>query len=312
MRVLLVHSGNAVEGDSEKYTFVKEQGEALAQQGVEIDYYAIMGKGWFGYLNNYRKLLKKIKLFHPDIVHAHYGLSGALCVLQRKAPVVITCHNGETLTIKGNFITSLAIKRAKFTICVAQHIYDKLFLKPRKYIIQPCGVDLKNLHVVPKREAQKEINLSSDNINILFGGAFSNTRKNVALAKKALDVLGREDIKLIEMKGYTRQQVTLLYCGCDMLLLPTRSEGSPQVLKEAMACNCPIVATDVADIAYLLHGVENSYVTSFDPEDVAEKINKVIASGERSNGFSRIIELRLDNANVARTIIDIYNSVIYG
>ena len=95
-----------------------------------------------------------------------------------------------------------------------------------------------------------------------------------------------------------------------MLLLPTKSEGSPQVLKEAMACNCPIVATDVADIAYLLKGVTNSYVTTFDPSDVADKIQRVIECGERTNGRERINELKLDNPQVCETILGIYKEVL--
>ena len=95
-----------------------------------------------------------------------------------------------------------------------------------------------------------------------------------------------------------------------MLLLPTKSEGSPQVLKEAMAYNCPVVATDVADIAYLLDGVSNSYVTSFDPQDVAEKISRVLECGQRTNGRERIEKLKLENSQVAKTIYSIYKQVL--
>lgn len=308
MKILLVHSGNAVAGNSEKYTFVREQGEALRALGVEIEYFAVVGKGAKGYLSNYKRLRAAIKAFQPDLIHAHFGLCGALCVLQSKVPVVITCHNGETLTKYGNIITSLAIQRAKHTICVAQHIYDKLYLKPKRYTIQPCGIEV--IDLVDKATAQEAMNLPTDKINILFGGAFANLRKNVALANEALAILNRNDINLIEMRGYNREQVTMLYNGCDMLLLPTKSEGSPQVLKEAMAYNCPIVATDVADIAYLLDGVSNSYVTTFDPKDVADKIAKVIANPARTNGRERIEKLKLENSQVAKTIKAIYDTVL--
>lgn len=308
MKVLLVHSGNAVNGDSERYTFVREQGESLRALGIEIEYFAVVGKGSKGYLSNYRRLQMAIKEFQPNLIHAHFGLCGALCVIQSKVPVVITCHNGETLSWYGNIITSLAIQRAAHTICVAQHIYDKLYLKPNKYTIKPCGIEITD--IMDKIIAQQKVNLPKDKINILFGGSFNNLRKNVALANAALDFLNRDDINLIEMKGFTREQVTLLYNACDMLLLPTKSEGSPQVLKEAMAYNCPIVATDVADIAYLLDGVSNSYVTTFEPSDVADKIQKVIALGERTNGRERIMQLRLTNNEVAKTIKTIYESIL--
>ncbi|MBQ5388619.1 MAG: glycosyltransferase family 4 protein [Paludibacteraceae bacterium] len=308
MKVLLVHSGNAVAGNSEKYTFVREQGESLRVLGVDIGYFSVVGKGVIGYLSNYRRLQMVIKEFQPDLIHAHFGLCGALCVMQSKVPIVITCHNGETLSWYGNIITSLAIQRAAHTICVAQHIYDKLYLKPKSYTIKPCGIEMTDM--IDKTAAQHVMNLPKDKINILFGGAFSNLRKNVALANAALNILNRDDINLIEMKGFTREQVTLLYNACDMLLLPTKSEGSPQVLKEAMAYNCPIVATDVADIAYLLDGVSNSYVTTFDPADVADKIQKVIASGERTNGRERILHLQLTNKEVAKTIKTIYENIL--
>ena len=308
MKVLIVHSGNAVGGDSNKYTFVREQGENLRALGVDIEYFAIVGKGAIGYLHNYKRLKEVIKNYQPDLIHAHFGLCGALCVLQSKVPVVITCHNGETLSKSANIISSLAVKCAKHTICVAQHIYDKLYLKPRHYTIQPCGIEVTD--VVDKHIAKQKMGLPNDKYNILFGGSFTNLRKNVALANAALEILHRDDINLIEMKGFTREQVTLLYNACDMLLLPTKSEGSPQVLKEAMAYNCPVVATDVADIAYLLDGVSNSYVTSFDPQDVAEKIARVIKCGQRTNGRERIEKLKLENSQVAKTIYSIYQQVL--
>ena len=336
MRVLLVHSGNAVAGLSSTYTFVHEQGEALRALGVEVDYYAVVGKGAVGYLRNIRPLRRKIQDFNPDIIHAHYGLSGMVAVLSTRRPVVITCHNGETHTRRGNFFSSIALRFARHTIYVAQHIYDQLYFHPRRYTILPCGIDLENLAIVPKAKAQAEMHLPKDKINILFGGAFINARKNEPLARQAIALLEGEQskvesgkskdentpkhstlhlqpstINLIEMKGYDRHQVAMLMCGCDMLLLPSKSEGSPQVVKEAMACNCPVVATDVADIAHLLHGVKNSYVTSFDPADVADKMARVIRSGERSDGLYRIQALRLSNPEVAETIYHIYCDILH-
>lgn len=316
MRVLLVHSGNGVAGLSSTYTFVHEQGEALRARGIEIEYYAVVGKGVWGYLRNVRPLRKKIKACRPDIVHAHFGLSGLLATLSTRLPVVITCHNGETLTSRGNFFSSLGLLFARHTICVAQHIYDKLYVHPKNYTILPCGIDLENLPIVPKAKAQEEMGLPKDKINILFGGAFANERKNEPLAREAIALLTSnpltsKPINLIEMRGYNRHQVAMLLCGCDMLLLPTKSEGSPQVVKEAMACNCPVVATDVADVAHLLHGVKNSYATTFDPADIADKIQRVIDSGERSDGLYRIQALRLSNPEVAETIHNLYCQILH-
>lgn len=308
MNVLLVHSGNAVT-NSHDYTFVNEQGEALRKIGVDVYYYAIRGKGAKGYLSSFSGLKKSIKTNKIDLVHAHYGLCGALAVLQRTVPVVITFHNGETLTLRGKLISSAAAWLSKYNIFVAQHIHDKLFKVPKEFSIIPCGIDLKLLPLVNKEEAIKTMGLRTDVPNILFGGSFSNARKNYPLAKEALALLPYE-VNLIEMKGFSRAEVDQLLCGCDMFLMPTKSEGSPQVVKEALACNCPIVATGVADIPELLSGVSQCYTTGFDASEIADRIDTIFKSGQRSNGREKVISMNLDNPLVAKRIKMIYEKVL--
>ncbi len=308
MNVLLVHSGNAV-NSSQEYTFVKEQGDALEKIGIHVSYFAVKGKGAKGYLSSLSKLKQVVKERHIDLIHAHYGFCGALCILQHAVPVVITFHNGETLSAKGKIISSIAARFSAYNIFVAQHIHDKLFSIPKGYAILPCGVDIDRLSLLEKQEAAKEMSLPDDRPNILFGGSFSNDRKNYPLAKEAISLLPYP-VNLIEMKGYDREQVNKLLCGCDLFLLPTKSEGSPQVIKEALACNCPIVATGVADIPQLLSGVKNSYTTDFDATEIATRIDQILKNGERTNGRKRIIELQLDNSQVAKNLIVIYDTVI--
>ena len=308
MKVLLVHSGNAV-AQSSDYTFVREQGEALRGLGLDVFYFAIKGKGVKGYISSLSGLKESIRDNHIDLVHAHYGFCGALAVLQRKVPVIITFHNGETLSFKGKLISSAAAWLSKYNIFVAQHIHDKLFKVPKEYSIIPCGIDLKLLPLVSKEEAVKAMGLRTDVPNILFGGSFSNARKNYPLAKEALALLPYE-VNLIEMKGFSRAEVDQLLCGCDLFLMPTKSEGSPQVVKEALACNCPIVATGVADIPELLSGVSNCYTTGFDASEIAGRIDTIIKSGQRSNGREKVISMNLDNPLVAKRIKMIYEKVL--
>lgn len=308
MNVLLVHSGNAVSA-SHNYTFVKEQGDALTNLGVHIFYFAVKGKGAKGYLSSLSRLRQEIKANKIDLIHAHYGFCGALSVLQWGVPVVITFHNGETLTTKGKIVSSLAARFSAYNIFVAQHIHDKLLSIPEGYSILPCGIDMKQLPLLEKQTAIREMGLPEDRPNILFGGSFTNDRKNYPLAKKAIELLPFP-VNLIEMKGFNRSEVNKLLCGCDLFLLPTKSEGSPQVVKEALACNCPIVATGVADIPQLLEGVRNSYTTGFDAQEIASRIEMILQDGERSDGRRRISELRLDNPQVAESLLAIYHSVL--
>ena len=282
--------------------FITEQGEDIAKLGVDVAYFTIKGS----YIKNIFILKQKIKEFKPNIIHAHYGLSGAIAVFQRKVPVVVTFHNGETLTKMGNFISSFASLFAKYRIYVAQHIYDLCYFKRKKnYTILPCGVDA-NGKVFDKNAAREEFGLNRDKKYIMFGGAFSNLRKNYPLLKQAIDLLNRNNIEVIEMSGLNREQITKLMCACDLFALPTKSEGSPQALKEAMICGCPIVATDVADIKHLLGNLEGHYICSFNPEDVADKVQKALNFTNRTKGRERIIELGLTSEMVAEKIVEIY------
>ncbi|MEI8273668.1 MAG: glycosyltransferase family 4 protein [Paludibacter sp.] len=305
MKVLIVCSANS----GRIMPFITEQGNKLVEFGCEVDYFTISSKGVGGYLSHLGKLKEQLRTQKYDLIHAHFGLSGALAVLQCNVPVVITFHNGETLTWKGNLISSLASLLSAYNIYVAEHIYKLTFFKrPQKSLVLPCGINIAEMQLIPQDKARREMNLPEGKINIVFGGVFANLRKNVALAQAAITCTGRTDINLIELKGYTRNEVNALLCAADLMLLPTKSEGSPQIVKEAMACNCPIVATDVADIQVLMNNTEGTFITSFKPVDVADKIQQAIAFGKRTNGREFIH--KYDNAVIVGEILELYKKVV--
>ena len=218
--------------------FVTEQGEAIRAAGCEVDYFLVQGN----YVKAVGALKKRIRELQPDIVHAHYGLSAITAELQGLVPVVTTFHNGETLNPVVNFVSSLMSLRAKHVIYVAQHIRDLSYFKARNYSIIPCGVNTDECVVMDKAKARKQLNWDAKKKYILFGGAFDNLRKNYKLLAEAVECLkneGMNDIECIEMKGLSRKDCVLRMNACDLFALPSHSEGSPQALKEAMACNCP-------------------------------------------------------------------------
>lgn len=303
--------------------FVYEQGDSLRALGNEVDYFLVDGKGLLSYFTQRKSLMRKITEFEPDVIHAHFGLSGITAILQHKVPVVITFHNGETLNWYVNLLCSIFSQRAKHVIYVAQHIYDLVYWKHKQYTILPCGVNMEECKVTPYAEARKQLGWSEDKKYILFGGAFENLRKNYPLLKQAIELTGRKDIEVIEMRGLNRQECTLRMCACDCFALPTHSEGSPQALKEAMACNCPIVATDTADIAHLLGNLPGHYILRnprktkerWDADErsaseLAELLQQALKFKGRTDGRKRIEELGLSNEMVAKTIMEIYKKVV--
>lgn len=291
--------------------FVTEQGDAIAREGITVDYFIIKGNGLWAYFNNLSTLKQKIREFSPDVIHAHYGLSGITPMLQSRVPFVVTFHNGETLSKIVNLISSFVSLFAKHVIYVAQHIYNLSYFKRKNnFTVLPCGINLEDLTITDKALARQEMGLDADKKYILFGGAFNNLRKNYPLLKEAIGLLDRDDIEVLEMKGLTRSDITKLMCACDVFALPTKSEGSPQALKEAMACNCPIIATDVADIKHLLGSIDGHFLCSFQSDDVAKKLSQALAFIGRTKGRERLMQLGLNNEIVAKKIIHIYTKIL--
>lgn len=286
--------------------FIREQVDAIKNKGAEIQYFFIRGNGVGAYINSYRLFKKEIALFNPDIIHAHYGLSGFFANWQRAVPVVTTYHGGDINYDKTRPFSKMAAGLSKYNIYVARKLTTKARAK-KKFMIQPCGIDLGVFQPMEKQLAREKMKLEPDQTYILFSSAFNNPIKNVTLAKEAVDKAGK-NIRLIELKGYGREEVALLLNACDVALLTSFMEGSPQFIKEAMACNCPIVSTNVGSVEEIIDHTEGCYLTSFDIDDVSEKLKQAIAFGKRTNGHQKISHL--DNDIIAEKIISVYKSVL--
>jgi len=305
MKVLVVYSGNK----GRVSPFILDQIESLVGQGLEIDVYSIKGKGFLGYYGNLKFLKEKIASFQPDIVHAHYGLSGLLACFQRRVPVVVTLHGSDVSKLWVRLLSQLAIWLAKETIFVSNNFRRKFLV--RHFNVIPCGVDTSIFKPMNREYCREIMGLTSLNKIILFSSSFTNVVKNYPLALAAHNLLiNKDESVIIEMKGYDRDQVALLMNAANLCLMTSYSEGSPQFIKEAMACNSPIVSTNVGDVNWVFGDVDGCYISSFDAENVAKQIEKGLNYGVKINGRDRIIDLGLDSDKIAISIIAIYKKVL--
>ena len=123
--------------------------------------------------------------------------------------------------------------------------------------------------------------------------------------------MAKQPLIFQELRGFTRAEVTRWMCAANCLLMTSKTEGSPQVVKEAMACGCPIVSVDVGDVAERTSGVEGCYVVpTREPKDIAEALRKALAFGGRTNGHERIIEMGLSNEQVAKGLEEMYRTLV--
>ena len=319
MKILIVASYNK----NRFVPFVQEQGEALQAVGCEIEWFGIKRKGIVGYLREIPRLRKMIREVQPDVVHAHYGLSCLVANLAtRRVPVVSTYHGSDINESFARKLSKIAMHLSAWNIFVSQRIMDLAgALEGIKASLVPCGVNLP----LPWSELQKqkveqltlnqwvESVLDPNKKHVLFAGAFDNAVKDPELAMQAMKELKNKGVnaELIELKGYNRQQVNTLMCAVDCSLMTSKTEGSPQVIKEAMACGCPIVSVDVGDVAERTEGVSGCYVVpTREPMDIAEALRKAIAFEGKTNGREKILEYGLTNELVAKRIIKIYEDII--
>jgi len=308
MKILIVCSGNAGKPSS----FVEEQAAWLKKLGVEIDLYLVEGKGLLGYLKNYKTLRLKISHCKPDLIHAHYGLSGFLSVIQFSRPTIITYH-GSDLEINGvKFLSKISMFFAKHIILVNKKQIKKLPFFIKTYSIIPCGIQIDKFFYVKQNEARNYFGFNENEILILFSSRFTEQVKNYPLARKIIDTVNNSNsiskpLKLIEFKNYTREESNLLYNAVDLLLVTSHNETGPLVVKEALLAGCPVLSVDVGDVSVVMQLVERDWI-AHSIEEFKVKMIHILNKRER---FPNMILLKkYDNKLASEKIFQIYSAIL--
>ncbi len=309
-KVLIVCSGNSSDINfslERNKVFVYEQVQSLRKiNEFEYEYFLIKGKGLWGYIRSIFSLNSFLNRSNYDIIHAHYGYSGVVAFFQFKVPVLVTFHGSDLEYKIERVMSSLLMRMVDFSIVVsAVHFLRYKNIKKIAYI--PCGVDTSLFIPIDKQAAREKLMLAESKTYILFSSGFDVPVKNYPLAKKVKELLSDIGIELIELKNKSREEVLYLLNAVDCMLLTSFHEGSPQITKEAMAVNCPIVSTDVGEVKNIIKSARNCYLTSFDPVEIANKIRLVLLDARRTNGREFIMDYDLDF--IAQKINQLYHKI---
>lgn len=310
MKVLFVSSGNNKLGIS---PIVNKQGESLMKQGVELNFFTIKGKGLFGYLKNIPKLRKAIKKYQPDLIHAHYSLCGYMVALSLSGRKIIVSLMGSDVLARGisRFIIHLFYK-ISWSKCIVKTKGMKKQVGLKNILVLPNGVDMQMFKHMPQNEAIKRLNWNPSNKHILFAANPSRPEKNFPLAEKALEHI-KEKFKNVELhvlKDVSHEQIPLLMNASDCILLTSLWEGSPNVVKEAMACSRPIVSTKVGDVEELLKDTPLTFSVPYNADKIAESIFEIFSSGNKMTiGREKIAHL--SEEKVAEKLIQEYKKIIH-
>lgn len=292
MKILIVCKANfeiTDENFQKHRAYIYDQVKALRERDENVEVLFIEGTGITSYLRGFFKLRDHLKTHVYDIVHGHYGYIGFLLAMTKKYPTVVTYHGTDIFEKVSRLISAFSILRADWNVFVSQKLYNISLVKPaNNYSIFPCGVDFKLFIPMEKKAASKALGLAPERKRVLFSSAFSNPIKNFKLAEQAIGKIVDHEFDVIELKGRTRNEVALLFNACDLLLITSFFEGSSQVAKEALACNCPIISTDVGDIKNFMGESSNCFIVNFDPDEIATRISQILSTKERSDGREQI------------------------
>lgn len=305
MKVLFVSSGKS--GSISE--IVKNQGESLKTAGIDVDYF-IIKPGFSGYLLSVPKIRRTLRHKKYDLVHAHYSLSGFAAALAGCKPLVVSLMGSDVFMSVWLRILTRCFYYWKWDATIVKTKEMKELIKLKRAHIIPNGVNINRFKPMPKAGARKHLNYPQDKKLILFISIPDRPEKNSGLAEKAVELLKGKEIELMKISNVPNSEIPYYLNAADILLLTSKWEGSVNVVKEAMACNCPVVSTNVGDVEWITGKTGSCFITSFDPEDVANRIKTVLSDGKRTNGRLRIVELGLDSVSIATRILILYKEAL--
>ena len=305
-------------------SFVKSQADSLERIGVDVDVLPIRGYAGRGaYPTAARETLRRTREGAYDVVHAHYGHSGVVARMQRRAPLVVSFCGDDVLatrTENGSLTARSRVEAAVFkqlgrvaaaTITKSAEMERALpaAVRARNHVI-PNGVDLERFRPIPRAEARAKLGWDPDEPTAIFVGNPSIPVKNYALAEEVHRRLtpSRPGLRLRVAKDVRPEDVPVWMSAADALLFTSRSEGSPNVIKEAMASALPIVATPVGDVPERLGGVAGCHVCEPDADALAAALDVALDHGRAPEARAAVESLGVEA--VAQRIVDLYRGLI--
>jgi glycosyltransferase involved in cell wall biosynthesis len=294
VRVLWVVPGKA---EGVGMCFIKQQIESLAEAGVE-------GRGFFlsesrtsprALVAQWLRLRREIREYRPTVIHAQYGtMTGFLCMCSTRRPLVVT-YRGSDLNrnrqkrwlrcFTGRLLSQITALRARRIICVSRQLAGRLWWRRNLVSVIPSGVDTRQFRPGPRDAARRELGWAQEGYVVLFNA--TNPRvKRLDLAEAAVEAARSvlPSVRLVCLDGSQgRETVAAMMNASDCLLLTSDFEGSPNIVKEAVAAGLPVVSRDVGDVRQRLEGVSPSRIVGSDPKEIGAAIVEVLAAGRRAN-----------------------------
>ncbi len=316
MRVLFVTNLWPSEDAPWRGACISAQADSLRALGVELDVFTIDGYvRRRAYLDAVPQIMRLVRSRNYDVVHAHYGHSAVIARMQLETPLVISFLGSDLLgrvsrraQVEARAFRQLA-RVAAATITMSAEMEGRLPRSTRsRNAIIPNGVDLDMFKPQSRAEARAALGWPTETRVLLFA-AQPTGPKGFPIAQAVEDLLRSQgqSVVLRVAERVPHEDMPRWMNAADVLLFPSRSEGSPNAVKEAMACAIPIVATPVGDIPELLGGIDGSFVAAPEPAAMADAVTKALRHERAPTARAALNALTLEA--VGLRVLALYESV---
>jgi len=290
-------------------TFIKEELESLKKEGVEVDLLFVNGKkSTLSYLWAFPRLWARLLTKRYDLIHAHYVFSGIIARAQFFHPIVLTHYGSQVFQGWQAPLCRLVTRFMDRTIVMSDEMKKRGRLE--KSMVIPLGIDFELFKLIDKQQARNELNLPPDKKLVLFAGDYDMPVKRFDVVQASVIILKEKnpEVELVLVSKKPLNIVPKYMNACDVLVLTSDGEGSPMVIKEAMACNLPIVSVRVGDVPEVISGTDGCYLCAQEPQDVANKLEMALERGTRTNGREKIAHMKI--GAISQRIIDVYKQLL--
>jgi len=289
---------------------IKDQVMALRACGVQVDLLHIARtKGQRSYAQAaWRIVVLSLQSKRYDLIHAYYGHCGLLARLQLRYPVVVTFRGSDLLSRRDGAIGQVVARLADSIIVMSEEM-KRIAKRDDAYII-PFGVNLDLFTAYPMEDARRELGLALDEKLLLFPWNPARTVKRFDLVQEAIQIAQQkyDRVHLVVVFDEPHETVAKYMSACNVMVLASDYEGSPMAIREAMACNLPIVSVDVGDVRQIVANTDGCYLCQREPADIAEKLSLALARGSRTDGV-RIVRQK-DAAWGAEQVMQVYHCLL--
>jgi glycosyltransferase involved in cell wall biosynthesis len=330
--IFVVTSGNLKDGVPEIQNFMRIQVEFLKRAGWRVCLSIVDDRTSLrGVLRNFRRIRKELVEAKSELVHAQYGsVTAAIAYgIKGRLPLVVTFRGDDLLgtpnpgllwRVRERCAHAIGLAVAYGAAAIVVVSANLLAALPvpmrRKAVVIPNGIDMDWFKPLNKLHARARLGWSEEAKVVLFNASVSGnqTVKNLPLALATIDILSQSVPRVVlqQLANASWDDVRSMMNAADCLLVTSLHEGSPDIVKEAMACNLPVVSVPCGDVVERLKGTCPGEICPYDAYALAGAIEEVLKAGCRSNGREQLISQGLSATSIAKRMDRLYTLIRQG